>query len=112
MKVEENWWTEQKRARFARWPAAGLQDHRVAVHRFDSPGLLFGNRHNLNDSAEAGGLAARLGIRITLRDGGLKVLNCHTRRKRHRVFPKLADVEFMSGGDVEYDSPLCFSTLR
>ena len=90
-----------KRAGFGRRSAAGFQDHRVAVHRFDSPGLLFGNRHNLNDSAEAGGLAARLGIRITLRDGGLKVLDRHTGRKRHRVFPKPADVEFMSGRDVE-----------
>ena len=59
------------------------------------------DRHDLNDRREPRRLAARLRIRVALRHVRLKVLDRHARRKRHRVFVELADVELVRGWHVE-----------
>jgi hypothetical protein len=68
--------------------------------------LSFGDRHDLNERREPGGLAAWFRVRVALRDVRLEVLDCHAGRKCHRLLAVLADVELVRGGDFVHELAL------
>src|SRR5205814_2177551 len=57
----------------------------------------------LNHRRKASRLSAWFRIRVSLRHVRLIVLDCHSRRKRHRFFAEPADIEFVRRGHVEHE---------